>query len=107
MSDGSAAYSGLRAYYGDIHNHCGISYGHGSLEEAYSNARLQLDFASVTGHAQWHDMPREDPRVTPIVDFHEAGFTRLAQCWNHVRDVTEGFNEDGRFVTFPSLSGTR
>ena len=38
------AYEGLSAYYGDLHNHCAISYGHGSLEEALRNARAQLDF---------------------------------------------------------------
>ncbi len=51
------AYDGLHAYYGDLHNHCGISYGHGSLEDALLNAREQLDFCSVTGHALWPDMP--------------------------------------------------
>jgi hypothetical protein len=60
-------YDGLTAYTGDIHNHCGISYGHGSIEDAYRNARLQLDFASVTGHASWHDMPTEPRHVH---DYH-------------------------------------
>ncbi len=45
------AYAHLTAFYGDLHNHCGISYEHGSLDDAYRNARLQLDFASVTPHA--------------------------------------------------------
>jgi len=45
------AYTDRTVYYGDLHNHCGSSYGHGSLEDAYRNARLQLDFASVTPHA--------------------------------------------------------
>ena len=40
------------AYYGDIHNHCGISYGHGTIEDAYENAKLQLDFVSVTGDSR-------------------------------------------------------
>ena len=44
-------------FYGDLHNHCGISYGHGSLENALRNATLPLDFVSITGHAYWPDMP--------------------------------------------------
>ena len=35
---------------GDIHNHCGISYGHGSIDDAIHFASLQLDFAGITGH---------------------------------------------------------
>ena len=46
----------MNVYYGDIHNHCGISYGHRNLETALENARLQLDFVSITGHALWPDM---------------------------------------------------
>ncbi|MHB8619982.1 MAG: PHP domain-containing protein [Chloroflexota bacterium] len=98
-----ASYAGLRTYVGDIHNHCGISYGHGSLEDAYTNARLQLDFASVTGHAHWHDMPRDEERLAPVVAYHERGFSRLASVWDQVVDVSERFNEAGRFVTFPSF----
>ncbi len=45
-----------QALYGDIHNHCNISYAHGSLDDAIKNAALRLDFASITGHASWPDM---------------------------------------------------
>ena len=31
---------GYRAWYGDIHNHCGLSYGHGRLEDALARARV-------------------------------------------------------------------
>ena len=34
----------LNVYVGDIHNHCGISYGYGSIENAVEFARSQLDF---------------------------------------------------------------
>jgi hypothetical protein len=97
------SYQGLTPYFGDIHNHCGISYGHGSIEDAYANARLQLDFASVTGHAYWHDMPRDEDRLRYLVDYHEQGFARLAKQWDHVQDLTEQVHEDGRFVTFLSF----
>ena len=97
------AYAGLSMYLGDIHNHCDISYGHGSLEDAYANAALQLDFASVTGHASWHDMPRDDPRLASVVAFHEAGFARLARRWEEVQELTAAVHEDGRFVSFLSF----
>jgi hypothetical protein len=95
-------YDGKQLYVGDIHNHCGISYGHGTIEDAYANARMQLDFASVTGHAHWHDIPRV-PGMEAAVAYHEAGFARLAGCWDHVQQVTEDVHEDGRFVSFLSF----
>ena len=63
-------YKDLTAYFGDLHNHCGISYGLGPIEQAYANAREQLDFCSVTGHAFWPDMPQPNPRTQHIIDFH-------------------------------------
>jgi hypothetical protein len=96
-------YDGLNAYYGDLHNHCGISYGHGSLEDAYLNAREQLDFCSVTGHALWPDMPEPDETIQHIIDFHEAGFARLRECWPEVQRVAEAHHRDGEFVTFLSF----
>jgi len=98
-----AGYDGLQVYYGDLHNHCGISYGHGSVEDAYTNARAQLDFASVTAHAHWPDMPTGDPRLAELVAYHEAGFRRAATLWPHLQDVTRAVHEDGRFVTFLSF----
>lgn len=94
------AYDGMASFAGDLHNHCAISYGHGSIEDAYRNAQLQLDFATVTGHANWHDMP-EDPRH--IADYHRQGFRRLRKAWDHVQDVTESVHEDGKFVSFLSF----
>src|SRR5689334_9646173 len=72
-----ASRMGLRPFYGDLHNHCDISYGHGSLRQALARARRQLDFVSVTGHAYWPDMPVDDPSVAHIVDFHVKGFAKL------------------------------
>lgn len=98
-----AGYDGLAMYVGDIHNHCGISYGHGTIEEAYANARLQLDFASVTGHAWWPDMPRDDPFLPELVAYHERGFARLADMWPQVQEVTASVHADGKFVSFLSF----
>ncbi|WP_291306637.1 MULTISPECIES: hypothetical protein [unclassified Devosia] len=92
---------GLRPFYGDIHNHCAISYGHGSLDSALARARQQLDFVSVTGHAYWPDMPVNEPSVAHIVAFHVEGFARLQQNWRpHYAKLAEA-HEPGRFTVFP------
>lgn len=93
-------YAGMLSYSGDIHNHCDISYGHGSIEDAYRNARLQLDFASVTGHASWHDMPAAPANVR---NYHTRGFARLHEQWEAVQDLTEGVHEDGVFASLLSF----
>ncbi|AIY00457.1 hypothetical protein ART_0858 [Arthrobacter sp. PAMC 25486] len=97
---GLGAYAGMAAYAGDLHNHCAISYGHGTLADAYRNARLQLDFATVTGHAAWHDMPSEPAHVS---DYHSAGFARLRGHWPEVQRLTEEVNVDGSFVSLLSF----
>jgi len=89
-------------YWGDIHNHCGISYGHGSLEDALKRAREQLDFCSVTGHAFWPDMPTDRSEYERIIDYHTEGFRKLARGWKDVLEAFERYNEPGRFVTFTS-----
>lgn len=96
-----AARAGVRAYYGDIHNHCALSYGHGTLDSALERAKLQLDFVSVTGHAHWPDMPVDDPSVAHIVDFHIKGFAKLRSGWRghfHTLDRHEG---NSGFSVFP------
>ncbi len=98
-----AAYRDLNVYYGDIHNHCGLSYGAGSLDEALHNARLQLDFVSVTLHGHWDDMPRADPSLDYLVEYHRRGFERARAAWPDYLTATDAANQDGRFVTFPSF----
>lgn len=95
-------YSDLNIYFGDLHNHCAISYGHGSLDEAFRNARLQLDFASVTVHGAWPDLPSDDPALGYLVDYHQRGFEQAQQRWADYLDQVERHNHSGRFVTFPS-----
>lgn len=97
------AFAGQAMYLGDLHNHCGISYGHGSIEDAFANARLQLDFGTVTGHAWWHDMPVDVPEAADSVAYHREGFARLAECWDHVQQVTADAHVDGEFVSFLSF----
>ena len=75
---------GLRPFYGDLHNHCDISYGHGSLEQALRRARRQLDFVSVTGHAYWPDMPVETIESLLILSISTSralpGWKAAGQC---------------------------
>lgn len=96
-----AARLGLRPLYGDIHNHCALSYGHGSLVGALENARRQLDFVSITGHAYWPDMPVDDPSVAHIVDFHVKGFAKLAELWPGHYETLAHFHRPGEFTVFP------
>ncbi len=96
-----AAAAGLMPLYGDIHNHCALSYGHGSLEQALARAALQLDFVSITGHADWPDMPVDEPSVAHIVDFHVKGFARLRDNWIGHFETLKTFDDDGRFTVFP------
>ena len=91
-----------RIFWGDLHSHCAISYGYGSIERAFAAARGHLDFATVTGHATWHDMPVDHERYGRIIDFHQKGFERLAANWEHVQRVVEENNVDGEFAALLS-----
>lgn len=96
-------YTNLTAYYGDIHNHCGLSYGRGTLDEALHNARMQLDFASVTVHGYWPDVPRDDARLDYLVDYHDQGFARAEANWPGYLDAIDAADQPGSFVTLPSF----
>jgi len=96
-------YRNLRIYYGDLHNHCNVSYGKGLLTDSLSNARLQLDFVSVTVHAVWPDLPTDDPRLGYLIDYHHKGFARAFENWKDYLKVIDAHNLDGEFVTFPSF----
>ncbi|SUZ32004.1 hypothetical protein ROE7235_01755 [Roseibaca ekhonensis] len=92
---------GLRAFYGDIHNHSDLSYGHGAFPDALKKAALQLDFVSVTGHAHWPDMPVDDPSVAHIVEFHVKGFAKLRAAWPDHYAVLRAADDPGTFTVFP------
>lgn len=96
-------YQSYQTFFGDIHNHCGISYGHGSLEDALNNAKQRLDFVSITGHAHWPDMPEPDSEIQYIIDFHRMGFAKLKQGWNRMMDTLRANNREGTFVIFPGF----
>ncbi|MFO7612702.1 MAG: DUF3604 domain-containing protein [Clostridia bacterium] len=92
----------MNIYFGDIHNHCDISYGFGSLENALKAGREHLDFCAVTGHAMWPDIYESNDETAFIVGFHNAGFRKLHDNWENVRETIAAFNRDGEFVTFQS-----
>lgn len=94
------AFHGLNPYWGDIHNHCAVGYGHGSLADSFRNAHLQLDFAAVTVHAHWPDMPVDDKRLADVVAYHQAGFRRSREQWPDVREMVAAQNDPDRFVSF-------
>lgn len=96
-------YHNLSIFYGDIHNHCDLSYGHGSLTDALSNARLQLDFVSVIVHAVWPDLPTDDPKLAYLIDYHEKGFAKAQANWAGYLQEIDHANIDGDFVTFPGF----
>ncbi len=96
----TSPFEDLNPYYGDLHNHCNVGYGHGSIEDAFHNARLQLDFACVTVHAHWHDIPDGETRLDDVVDYHKRGFAVTAEHWPHVKNMVASQHVDGEFVTF-------
>ena len=91
-----------RIYWGDLHSHCSISYGTGSLERALRAAAGHLDFAAITGHASWPDMPSDRARYGAVIDYHLEGFGRLAREWTDIQSQLERHHRPGRFV--PILS---
>lgn len=78
----------LNRYVGDIHNHCGISYGYGTIESAIAFASTQLDFFSVTGHFAWPDISSNKEMHIPdeVVQYHIEGFKKLRREWPHYKE---------------------
>jgi hypothetical protein len=91
-----------RLYWGDLHSHCSISYGHGTVEQALARARQQLDFCSITGHAFWPDIPTDRARYAAIIDYHAEGFARLARNWDQLLAKQAAASEPGKFIALPS-----
>ncbi len=92
----------MTTYWGDIHNHCAVSYGHGVAERALDNARQHLDFVSITGHAFWPDMPTDIQRHNNSILTHLGGFAKLQRYWPELLAQMAAANQPGQFVTLPS-----
>lgn len=93
----------MKLLWGDLHNHCGITYGLGSLENALDVAAQHLDFVSVTPHAFWPDIPPRTPDTDFLVDFHEKGFAKIEKNWEEVKRTIDGANQPTKLSTFFSF----
>lgn len=92
-----------KLFWGDLHNHCNITYGHGDMKDAFEAACEQLDFVSVTPHAMWPDIPgKNDPRLRWVIDYHVDAFRRLLHGnYDKYIAMTREYNDSGRILTFP------
>lgn len=90
----------MRIFFGDVHNHCAISYGFGSLDQALEIARCHLDFVAITGHALWPDMYEPNPDTAFIVGFHREGFRKLREHWEEINARVEAASRDSLVTLF-------
>ena len=104
LKKGFPSLKGLKVFWGDVHNHCNVTYGHGDLSDALAAAEQQLDFVSVTPHALWPDIPGEnDPRLNWVIGYHTEAFRRLrAGGYDKYLAAVRAANRPGEFLTFPS-----
>jgi hypothetical protein len=91
---------GFNLYWGDLHTHCNITYGHGSMEDALEAAVEQLDFCAVVAHALWPDIPRDNKVIAPVVDYHLEAFARVRKNWKQVEDLNLKYRKPGKFIPF-------
>jgi hypothetical protein len=92
----------MKYFWGDLHNHCAVSYGQGTPAQALARARQHLDFCTITGHAFWPDMPMDLATQNTIVGMHLGGFAKLQHFWRALLAELAAANQPGRFVTLPS-----
>ena len=94
--------SPYKMFWGDLHNHCNLTYGHGDMRDAFEAAKTQLDFVSVTPHAMWPDIPgANDPRLKWVIDYHTGAFKRLRQGgYEKYVAMTNEYNKEGEFLAF-------
>lgn len=94
--------SNLKVFWGDLHNHCNLTYGHGDMRDAFEAAKGQLDFVSVTPHAMWPDIPgANDPRLKWVIDYHTGAFKRLREGgYEKYVKMSNEYNKEGEFLTF-------
>lgn len=101
-SETAPADSSAKIYWGDLHCHSNLSYGEGNPETGIQAAREHLDFATITGHAAWPDMPNEPGRLSWVIDYHNKGFEKVRKGWSGLLEMMKKYREDGRFIPFPS-----
>ena len=103
---GAPPESDYTVYFGDLHNHSNLTYGHGSFENALENAAQSLDFFTVTPHAMWPDIEelRGNDELEWVIEYHRDAFTRLRDpdYWNAYIDGLKRYDIPGERITFPS-----
>lgn len=95
--------TGMKMFWGDLHNHCNLTYGHGDMRDAFEAAKEQLDFVSVTPHAMWPDIEKlaSDPRLKWVIGYHTDAFRRLRQGgYDKYVKMTNEYNREGEFLAF-------
>lgn len=92
----------LNIYWGDLHCHSNLSYGEGDPEEGLKAAREHLDFATITAHAAWPDMPEEKGRLAWVRDYHKTGFAKARRGWPGLRQMMKRYRVEGKFIPFVS-----
>lgn len=98
FSERASWLAGKEFLLGDLHNHCGISYGHGTIEQAVDFACQQLDFFSVTGHYAWPDIAEGKDIPDDVIDYHRQGFRKLRENWPHYKNVMKKADASGKVV---------
>ena len=97
----------FKVFFGDLHNHSSLTYGHGSFENALENAAQSLDFFTVTPHAMWPDIDQlqGNPELEWVIDYHRSAFVRLRdpEYWGNYIDKLKQYNIPGVRITFPSF----
>jgi len=83
LDDFENAEAPLYGYFGDIHGHTWMSDGMGDVDEYYIARRdyYEQDFASLTDHDTF------------------VGKSILPSEWEFIKEMTQAFQEEGRFVT--------
>ena len=99
--------SEFKIFFGDLHNHSSLTYGHGSFENALKNAAQSLDFFTVTPHAMWPDIDelQGNPELEWVIDYHRDAFKRLRdpEYWGNYINRLKQYNIPGVRITFPSF----
>lgn len=96
--------NGNKIFFGDLHNHCNLTYGHGDMKSAFEAASQQLDFLSVTPHALWPDIEKASNETNRwVIDYHTSAFERLRkEGWQKYVAMTNEYNREGEFLCFLS-----
>ena len=92
-----------KLFWGDIHNHCNISYAVGSLHNALERAKQQLDFCYIIGHGFEPESDKNnngEKRYNEINKMHASGARKLKKNWPKIQEYLKRYNKPNSFITF-------